>query len=236
MVQTPQAPHALGAPAPDDTLDDAALMTQVAAGDAGAFEALMRRHNRRMYRTARGILRNDHDAEDALQDAYLSAYRAAGSFRQDAKVSTWLQRIVINASLQRVRRQRGAGAVLPMDATMRTHQEEAVDRVETDTPEAASERAQMRRLIEGKIDALPDAFRVVFILRVLEEMTVEETATALAIPESTVRTRHFRARGLLREGLAQDVDTALEGAFAFAGERCNRVVSRVLAALTPFRS
>lgn len=89
-------------------------------------------------------------------------------------------------------------------------------------------RSEARRLIEQKIDGLPDAFRTVFVLRALEEMTVEETAACLDIPEATVRTRYFRARGLLREALSRELDVALEDAFAFDGARCDRIVANVL--------
>src|SRR6266850_936834 len=162
-------------PASPEPLSDGELAQRVAGGDVRAFEALMRRHNRTLFRTSRAILRDDADAE-----------------------------------------------VVPL------HGE---DMPTEDRPDYAAQRAQTRRLLEQKIDALPEAYRVVFILRALEEFSVEETAGALGIPEATVRTRFFRARRVLREALATEIDFALDEVFAFAGERCDRIVAGVLARL-----
>jgi RNA polymerase sigma-70 factor (ECF subfamily) len=180
----------------------------------------MRRHNRTLYRTARAILRDDAEAEDAVQEAYLRAYRALDSFRGESKFSTWLVRIAANEALMRRRRNVRAAEVVPLDGTIEIE----------GTIESGEEQGDhmLRRLLEKRIDALPDGYRSVFVLRALEELTVEETSAALGIPEPTVRTRYFRARGLLRESLARDVDRTLEDAFAFAGERCDRIVARVM--------
>jgi RNA polymerase sigma-70 factor (ECF subfamily) len=208
------------------TLEDAArlgdpeLIERTRAGDMRALEALMRRHNRTLYRTARAILRDDAEAEDAVQEAYLRAYRALDSFRGESKFSTWLVRIAANEALMRRRRNVRAAEVVPLDGTIEIE----------GTIESGDEQGDhmLRRLLEKRIDALPDGYRSVFVLRALEELTVEETSAALGIPEPTVRTRYFRARGLLRESLARDVDRTLEDAFAFAGERCDRIVARVM--------
>jgi RNA polymerase sigma-70 factor, ECF subfamily len=188
------------------------------------FEALMRRHNRMLFRTARAILRNDAEAEDALQDAYIQAYRSLGEFRGEAQVSTWLARIVANQALMRLRKQVRRADILPIDPSA------TAENVETDMerPEAAAQRAQMRHLLEAQIDALPDTYRTVFMLRAVEEMSVEETAAVLDLPAATVRTRLFRARAMLREGLAQKIDLACEDAFSFDGERCDRIVAGVM--------
>jgi len=218
------------AKAASDWEADAELAARAAAGEQRAFEKIMRRNNQLLFRTARSILRNDEEAEDAVQEAYLSAYRALGSFRADAKLSTWLVRIVANEALGRLRR-RGADAT-PLDTVTDAgvvHMEAFVDQDSNGQPEHAAERAQVRKLIEARIDALPDVFRTVFMLRAVQEFTVEETAAALSIPEATVRTRFFRARSLMREGLARDLDQAYVEAFAFAGERCDRIVARVMA-------
>jgi RNA polymerase sigma-70 factor (ECF subfamily) len=191
----------------------------------------MRRHNRLLFRTARSILKSDAETEDALQDAYLHAWRALDRFRADSKLSTWLVRIVINEALGRLRR-RGA-QVLPLDPTIDTADAQPEDTMEDDPvhrPDRVAMRTEVRRLLEASIDTLPEAFRTVFMLRAVEELSVEEVATALGLPEATVRTRYFRARGLLREGLARDLDLALGDAFSFDGERCDRIVARVLAA------
>lgn len=209
---------------------DAELAARAASGDAGAFEAIMRRHNRLLFRTARSILKSDSEAEDALQEAYLRAWRALGSFRADAKLSTWLVRIVINEALGRMRRR--DGQIIPLDAAMNSTEPETQASLTADPdrqPERLAMRAEIRRLMEARIDLLPDTFRSVFMLRAVEEMSVEEVSQALGIPEATVRTRFFRARGMLREGLACDIDVALGDAFAFDGARCDRIVAVVLA-------
>jgi RNA polymerase sigma-70 factor (ECF subfamily) len=212
-------------PKPPERLTDTELVERIQAGDMSALEALMRRHNRALYRTARAILRDDTEAEDAVQEAYIRAYRALASFRGESKLSTWLVRIVANEALMRRRRNTRSAQVLPMDATATPEETPMSDEP---GPESEAMRAQMRQLLESRIDALPDGYRTVFVLRALEELSVEETAAALDIPDATVRTRYFRARGLLRESLARDIDRSLEDAFGFAGARCDRIVNNVL--------
>lgn len=217
--------------------DDNELAARAAAGDELAFEVIMRRHNRLLFRTARSILRSDAETEDALQEAYLRAWRSIGAFRADAKLSTWLARIVINEALGRLRR-RGA-QVIALEPAMPHDETDAHEGIEDEDPDRQPEpmamRAQMRRLIEARIDLLPETFRSVFMLRAVEELSVEEVAAALQIPEATVRTRFFRARSLLREGLSRDVDVALGDVFSFAGPRCDRIVAAVLACLADAR-
>lgn len=204
------------------------LIDAVLAGDPRALEAMMRRHNRMLYRTARAILGDDAEAEDAVQEAYLRAYGALAGFRGEAKLSTWLVRIAANEALMRRRRRSRSAAVVPMDAAA-PNEEWSTVMSDRPGPDEDAARAEMRRIIEARIDALPDSYRAVFVLRALEELSVEETAAALDIPEATVRTRFFRARALLRETLAREVDRGLDDAFAFAGERCDRIVANVLA-------
>jgi RNA polymerase sigma-70 factor (ECF subfamily) len=208
-------------------LADGPLAQAVGAGDEPALRELLRRHNQRLFRTARAILRDDAEAEDAVQEGYLKAIRAIDGFRGDAKLSTWLTRIVANEALARLRKRKRA-EVLPLEGDIEPAL--AVEAPEAESPEVAAMRAQARRIVERRIDALPEAFRTVFVLRVVEEMTVEETAAALGVPDATVRTRLFRARSLLRESLARELDMAIEDAFGFAGERCARITEAVVAA------
>src|SRR5450631_2565891 len=213
-------------------MPDAELARCVAGGSEAAFRILMRRYNQTLFRTARSILRDDTDAEDALQDAYMSAYRAIGAFRGDAKLATWLTRIVVNESLARLRKSRRGAQVIPIDGDADAALTIAEIRMSEESPnptERAAIGAESRRLIEAKIDELPDVFRTVFVMRAVEDMTVEEIAASLDIPEATVRTRFFRARGLMREALARETDRAVASAFSFAGERCDRIVERVIA-------
>lgn len=206
----------------------------IGAGDGRAFERVMRRHNRMLFRLARSILTDEAEAEDALQEAYLAAYLNIGSFKGGAKLSTWLARIVINEALGRLRKRNRAGVVVPFAGRDRDEahdRENAMPDLVTEQPDAAAMRSELRRLLERRIDELPAQFRTVFILRDVEEMTVEETAECLDIPAATVRTRAFRARALLRESLARDIDLATVNAFEFAGERCDRIVATVLGRL-----
>lgn len=208
------------------------LARRASQGDTLAFERIMRRHNQLLFRTARSILKNDSETEDALQDAYLRAWRAIGSFRDDAQLSTWLARIVINECLGRLRR-RGA-QVIPLGHGGDPDAEPPEWSVADDPdrqPERLAMREEMRRLMEQRIDRLPDLYRTVFMLRAVEEMSVDEVAAAMEIPAATVRTRYFRARSLLRESLSRDVDVAVGDAFSFDGARCDRIVARVLARL-----
>ncbi len=211
------------------SLDDDALLQRIRAGDRDAFTDLMRRYNRRLYRVARSVLRDDAEAEDALQDAYLQAYRALPAFRGESALGTWLTRIVVNAALMRQRKTGRLADVIELGADFGAD-DAAVPRDRLDEPaqpELAALRAQTRRLIETGIDKLPAAFRTVFVLRAVEELTVEETAATLDIPAATVRTRYFRARAMLREALAREIDFAIEDAFGFDGARCDRIVEAV---------
>jgi RNA polymerase sigma-70 factor (ECF subfamily) len=212
---------------------DTELIARAASGDARAFEALMRRYNRMLFRTARAILRDDAEAEDALQEAYLQAYGSLASFRAEAKLSTWLARIVANEALMRLRKQRRRAEIVPMQSADAPEVEQVMDTDMDNAPDTRAARGEIRRLLEAQIDALPETYRTVFMLRAVEELSAEETAAVLEIPAATVRTRLFRARSLLREALAQKIDVACEDAFSFAGERCDRVVASVLARLSP---
>jgi RNA polymerase sigma-70 factor (ECF subfamily) len=220
---------AAAAAAPDDT----ELIGRIAQRDEAAFEQLMRRHNGRLFRVARSILRNDEEAEDAVQEAYLSAYRHAAGFNGAAAGGTWLTRIVINQCLMRARSEKRHGAVIAFtpgagaDSSAANDMNDLADRT-IESPAAATLRGEIRRLVEQRLDELPGNFRTVFVMRDIEDMTVEETAQCLSIPPATVRTRLFRARALLREALARDIDAATLDVFGFAGSRCDRIVATVL--------
>lgn len=216
---------------PGKSSTDLELVERIRAGDAGAMELLMRRHNRTLYRTARAILRDDAEAEDAVQDAYLQAFRGIAGFRGESSFSTWLVRIAANEALLRRRRLARRAEVIPID-----HDNGGAPMEETVAdPAAGPERetlnAEVRRLLERRIDSLPDLYRSVFMMRAVEEMSVEETALALGLPQATVRQRCFRARALLRGALEHEVDQALLEVFSFDGARCDRIVANVLLAM-----
>lgn len=212
--------------------DDEALRQRAAAGDARAFEALMRRHNRLLFRTARSVLRNDPESEEVVQEAYLKAWRALPGFRGDSLLSTWLVRIVMNEALGRLRR--GRTSVVPIGPAALAEPEEVTEEASDPAaaavhdPEQAALRGELRRIVETHIDQLPEQFRTVFMLRAVEEMNVEEVAAALQVPAATVRTRFFRARALLRTALERELDFAIDDAFSFDGARCDRIVATVL--------
>lgn len=218
----------------DDKTPDSELVKLIAAHDHEAFRVLMKRHNQMLYRAARSILKNEAEAEDAVQEAYLQAYRAMGDFRGDAKLSTWLVRITVNEAITRLHKHARRAEVIHLEGDDLHDQhssEESMNDSPPEVPERATLRAEMRKMLEARIDSLPEAFRSVFVLRGIEEMSVEETATALGLNEATVRSRFFRARALLREWLSRDIDLAQDDAFSFAGARCDRITANVMARL-----
>jgi RNA polymerase sigma-70 factor (ECF subfamily) len=221
-----------------DTEGDADLARRIAGNDQAAFESLMRRYNGKLFRVARAILKDDSDAEDALQDAYLEAFRHIGEFRGSSQLSTWLTRIVINRALMRLRAQTRHRVVVPFGAGDSTEPgQRPMDMADqhSESPSDATIRAEVRRTLERRIDQLPIAFRTVFVMREVEDMSVKETADCLGIPVATVRTRLFRARALLREALARDMDMATINVFRFDGARCDRIVAAVKARLADDR-
>lgn len=210
------------APPPLPAARDSELVAHVLHGEPGALEQMMRANNRRLFRTARGILRDDADAEDAVQDAYVSAYRALADFKGESSLSTWLTRIVVNKSLERLRSRSRSGG-LPEDVAAHDERRAAL----AETPEAMAMRRELRRVIEGSIDRLPDGCRAVFMLRAVEELSVAETAASLGISEAAVKTALFRARHLLRDTIGREIGPTIDEFFSFDGARCDRLVAAV---------
>lgn len=219
------APHTV----PTAAAGDLALVERILAGDRSAFADLMRLHNRRLYRLARAALRSPTEAEDALQEAYLHAYQSLSQFRGEASLSSWLSRLVLNECFGRLRRHNRRQNVVPIVSS--PAEIDSVADLDSDLPDQAAARTEMRALIEAKLDELPEDFRIVFVLRSIEEMSVEETAQTLDIQEATVRSRHFRAKSLLRESLARELDLAERDVYEFGGAHCDRMVERVMSRL-----
>ncbi len=213
---------------------EAELVERARRGDEMAFRLITERHNRRLYRIARTILQNDAEAEDAVQESYLRAFAALPGFRGLASLSTWLTRITINEALGRKRKQRPTIGLEEMDAIQQsTAQVVPFPNMNSDTdPERSAAQREIRRLLEHAIDALPESFRVVFVMLDVEEMSIEETATFLGIRPETVKTRLHRARRLLRRSLDEHVASTLKGAFPFAGARCASITEAVLSRLS----
>lgn len=211
-------------------LAEAELVGRARAGDGQAFREIMRRNNRRLYRVARSVLRNDAEAEDAVQEAYTRAFGHFQEFQATAALSTWLTRIVLNEALGRLRRRRATCDVAELDSLPENGGNVVAFPLiaETENPEAAAARAQIRRLLERAVDELPEPFRVVFVMRALEDISVEETASQLGVKPETVKTRLHRARRLLRKALDQKLASALTDTFPFDGERCARIADRVM--------
>lgn len=199
-------------------MTDTELVAKTLAGDMRALKALMRTHHRTLYRAARAILRDDAEAEDAVQEAYLQAFRALGTFRGESKLSTWLVRIAANEALMRRRGNAKAAGRMNVEPDDLMSGEAG--------PETTAQGGEVRQLLEARIGALPDDFRTVFLMRAVEELSVEETAAALGIPEITVRTRYFRARNLLRRAMADDLDrrSSLDSPLLITEEDRSRLV------------
>lgn len=210
---------------------DLALIQRAAGGDAQALEQLMRRHNQRLFRAARGILHNDSEAEEAIQDAWWNAWQHCKEFRADAQPLTWLTRIAINEALMRLRRNKTRAAVIQPTAAdadgTRPPEEERVMADESTRPENQLARQQLRQLIETRVNELPDKYRSVFMLRGIEGLTFTEVGALLHLSQPTARVRYLRARRLLRKALRDDIDVSASDAFEFAGARCDRVVAAV---------
>jgi RNA polymerase sigma-70 factor (ECF subfamily) len=198
------------------------------AGDREAFRAIMQRCNQRLFRIARGVMRDDAEAEDVLQEAYTRAFAAIAGFRGEAGMATWLTRIVLNEGHDRLRRRRATVDLDEIEPAQARGQMLSFPGPVAANPEADAARAQIRRLIEAALDDLPEAFRLVFILREVEELSVEETAAHLSIRPETVKTRLHRARRRLRDALDARLADVMVGAYPFLGARCARITEHVL--------
>jgi RNA polymerase sigma-70 factor (ECF subfamily) len=210
-------------------VDDAELVRRALARDGGAFRTIMKKYNQRLYRLARGIVRNDSEAEDIVQEAYFRAFTHLGDFRGDSSLVTWLSRITINEALGRLRSRRPTVDLVTFEAH-RTPAEVIQFPLtsKSDDPERTMAQRQLLQLVEQATDKLPEVYRVVFITRVIEGLSVEETAEILNLRPETVKTRLHRARRLVREQLDKQIGPVLMDAFPFAGRRCERVTVAVL--------
>jgi RNA polymerase sigma-70 factor (ECF subfamily) len=207
-------------------LPDPLLVERAQRGDARAFEALMRRYNRRLFRIARGVLKDDASAEDAVQEAYLAAFTHLDRYEPTGKFSAWLSRIALNEALM-IRRKTKPN-VVSLDQLHDTAAPLEIETAEEEPQQAYTEASQARELLEHAIDGLPEAFRVVFILRMVEQLSISETSASLGLNEVTVRTRLHRAQRLLRTDLSRRLGREQLNVFDFGASRCDRIVEGVL--------
>jgi RNA polymerase sigma-70 factor (ECF subfamily) len=210
---------------------DAQLVELARGRDDSAVGILVQRYNRRLYRVARAVLRDDAEAEDVVQEAYVSAFSALDRFRGDASFATWITRIALNAALGRKRRQRPTVGLENIENGQADMSRVIAFPSAPFNPEQAMAQSQVRELLEQVVEELPDAFRLVFVLRDIEQLSVDETAEHLGLKAATVKTRLHRARKMLRAGLARHAAPTLPDLFPFAGSRCERMADRVVAAL-----
>ena len=216
-----------------ERMPDHALAGLAAARDPAAVRLVTQRNNQRLYRAAWSILRNRAEAEDAVQSGYLRAFAAIGTFEARSSLSTWLTRIVINEALGRARTAKRRKQRLDGDSVvvLDEYREKLMRGSINETlPDGALARAQIRQMLETAIARLPGAFRLVFVLREIEGLSVEEAAEALDILPATVKTRHLRARRRLQQDLAPELRAALTGTFPFAGADCEAMTERVIIA------
>jgi RNA polymerase sigma-70 factor (ECF subfamily) len=211
------------APRFDDRLSDEEVVRRICAGEPALFELLMRRHNQRIYRAVRAILRTDHDVEDVMQQAYLNAYQHLDQFAGEARFSTWLTRIAVNEALGRRRkgdREGGEGEESIMISLVESN---------TPDPEQQANASELRELLEREVSELPSSFRMVIMMRDVEGLSTAETAEILGVSEDLVKQRLHRGRAMLRDHLVRRAGVTLESAFVFGNARCDRVVAHVMA-------
>jgi RNA polymerase sigma-70 factor (ECF subfamily) len=221
--------HAQASPIAPAGATDIELVRRALAREEAAVRAIIQANNRRLYRLARGILRNDSEAEDVVQETYLRAFTHLESFRGDSSLATWLARIAMNEALGRLRRQRPSVDVNDLaPGVLEAQIIQFPLAAASEDPEKSMAQREIQHVVEHAIDELPEIFRIVFITRVIEGMNVEETAELLALKPETVKTRLHRARAMLRENVEKKIGPVVMEAFPFAGKRCERLTEAVL--------
>jgi RNA polymerase sigma-70 factor (ECF subfamily) len=213
------------------------LVARALRGDEAAIRTVVRQNNRRLFRVARSILKDDWEAEDAVQEAYVRAFSRLSEFEGRSALSTWLTRIVVNEALGRLRKRRPAADLAEVEHGIADNGHLvpfplAAPQLD---PERAMAQSQLNNVLEKAIDALPDIYRVVLVARVIEEMSVDETAALFDLEPATVKTRLHRARALLRRELEENVGPMLADTYQFDGVRCERMAERVIARLNQLR-
>jgi len=214
-------------------LTDGEIVTRVQAGERALFELLMRRHNQRVYRAVRAVVKLEAEVEDVMQQAYINAFMHLHQFERRAQFSTWLIRIALNEAFSRRRKMRLMASRAEDVAATDDRQGDSMDRLTS--PDADPERQayaqELHRVLEAAVDALPDTYRAVFMLRDIEGLSTSETGAGLGLGDETVKTRLHRARAIIRRTISAQIGAATSGAFEFHAPRCDRVVGHVLLAI-----
>jgi len=212
-------------------LTDAEVVERVRAGDRALFEILMRRHNVRLYRAARAVLKNEHDVEDVMQQAYINAFTHLHQFEERSQFSTWLIRIGLNEAFARRRKVQAAESREERGSHVSDDRQEVIDAVASmqPDPERQAYARELHRVLEDAVDALPGTYRTVFMLRDVEGLSTSETGEGLGLGEEAVKTRLHRARAMIRRAVTARIGSVASGAFQFHAPRCDRVVAAVLA-------
>jgi RNA polymerase sigma-70 factor (ECF subfamily) len=208
------------------------LVRRAVRRDEAAIRSIIKRYNQRLYRLARAVVGSNADAEDVLQEAYLRAFASLDRFRGESSLATWLSRITLNEAFARIRSQRRLKRTAP--PTPAGDMAEIIPfpvSLSGEDPERTMAQRELLRLVEQAADDLPELFRVVFVARIIEGLSVEETAAVLGLPPATVKTRLHRARRLVRDRLEARIGPVMVDAFPFAGARCDRLTEAVLAKL-----
>jgi RNA polymerase sigma-70 factor (ECF subfamily) len=215
------------------SLSDDEVVGRVRAGETGLYELLMRRYNQRLFRVVRAVVTNDGEAEDILQETWVRAYEHLDQFAGRAAFATWVSRIAFHEALARVRKGK---RWTPVEDPEGEIMPEVNRRATAETPEAQAMRGQLSQMLQTAVDALPESYRLVFVLREVEQLSTIETAESLGLSEEAVKTRLHRSRALLRRELTDRMGPALVEAYAFMGARCDRTVARVLERIGAGRS
>ena len=216
-------------------LPDTEIVKRVCAGESALFEILMRRHNQRVYRAARAVVKDEAEVEDVMQQAYINAFTHLHQFEERSQFSTWLTRIVLHEAFGRRRKLRRSESVMGTQSDLDEDGREFMDTVASPRadPERQAYAQELNRVLEAAVDALPETYRTVFMLRDIEGLSTSETGEGLGLGDEAVKTRLHRARAMIRRAVAARIGAVAAGAFEFRAPRCDRVVAAVLASISP---
>jgi RNA polymerase sigma factor (sigma-70 family) len=211
-------------------ISDTEVVARILSGEKELYELLMRRHNQKLYRTLRSYLQREAEAQDAMQDTYLRAYEKLHQFRKDALFSTWLVRIGINVALGKLREGKRFATTTTLEGILDDSLIFQLPEPSLMNPEKIAIQKEMKKLLEKAVDSLPEKYRIIYVLREMEDMPISEITRCLDLSESNVKVRLHRAKAMLKEGL-YELSVSREDVFEFGSKRCDALAARVMAAL-----